>query len=140
MRNTLKLSADSLENWQLEVLTTLADQTKRLGIAFFIIGATARDLIMNGADGAPIDRATWDVDFAVCVESWAQYEKLKQSLVNTGYSQDIRKQQHCRKDGDTRPLHYIQRPDLKIFKYLMTNAIHIYILTVKQLKPIGLSK
>jgi len=93
MRNTLNLSADSLEAGLVEVITNISTATQHLNIPFFIIGATARDLVMVYANGAPIERATRDVDFAVCVKSWDQYEGLQQKLISSGYSKDKRQRQ-----------------------------------------------
>jgi len=38
--------------------------------------------------GAPIERATRDIDFAVQVESWPAFEKIKTMLITQGFSED----------------------------------------------------
>lgn len=45
-----------------------------------IVGATARDILLTHVFGIPPRRATYDVDFAVAVENWAQFEQLKSRL------------------------------------------------------------
>ncbi len=55
-----------------------------LQIPSFIVGATARDMILEYVYQAGIKRATDDIDFGVAVESWEQYEKLKSALISTG--------------------------------------------------------
>lgn len=61
-------------------VTNVADELK---IASFIVGAPARDIILEYACGAGIRRRTQDIDFGVAVESWAEYELLKKTLVET---------------------------------------------------------
>lgn len=51
--------------------------------AFFIAGAQARDLLIAHAHGIDTGRATQDVDFAVMLEGWAQFEQLRQCLLAT---------------------------------------------------------
>jgi predicted nucleotidyltransferase len=48
-----------------------------------VAGATARDLILVNVHGLRPGRATRDVDFGVAVESWAQFELLKERLIAT---------------------------------------------------------
>jgi predicted nucleotidyltransferase len=50
---------------------------------YFVAGATARDLILVNVHGLRPGRATRDVDFGVAVESWAQFELLKERLIAT---------------------------------------------------------
>lgn len=61
-------------------MTIVAD---KLNIPSFIVGATARDIILEYVYGAGIRRRTQDVDFGVAVESWAEYQLLKKTLVET---------------------------------------------------------
>ncbi len=55
-----------------------------LGIPGFMAGAMARDLILNHAYGIDTGRRTEDVDWAMVVEGWAQFDALKRSLIATG--------------------------------------------------------
>src|ERR1051325_10333852 len=59
---------------------------------FFVVGAFARDVIMM-AHGIAIKRATEDIDFGIQVKSWAQFEQLKTSLINTEQFKPDEKQQ-----------------------------------------------
>lgn len=65
------------------VLISVTNAAERLNIPSFIVGATARDIILEYVYGAGIRRRTQDVDFGVAVESWAEYELLKKTLVET---------------------------------------------------------
>jgi predicted nucleotidyltransferase len=50
-------------------------------IPFFIVGATARDLMLHHAFGVPVRRATLDIDIAIRVSDWQQYDSLAASLL-----------------------------------------------------------
>lgn len=68
----------------LEAVTQSADT---LGIAAMVIGATARDMVLHLGYGAPVARATRDVDFAIQVRSWPDFLALKQSLVRESFAE-----------------------------------------------------
>ena len=57
-------------------------------IEFLIVGAMARDLVLYHGFGADIERGTRDVDFAIQVESWQEFDDLKAALVQVGFSTD----------------------------------------------------
>jgi predicted nucleotidyltransferase len=54
-----------------------------LGIPFFVVGATARDMILAYGYGIRTIRATYDIDLGVRVPDWEHYEILKQALIAT---------------------------------------------------------
>lgn len=80
---SLKLQKQIPENI-LETLTSVTTIAGDLQIPAFIVGATARDIILEYVYRAGIRRATDDIDFGVAVESWEQYERLKAALISTG--------------------------------------------------------
>ncbi|MCB2385043.1 nucleotidyl transferase AbiEii/AbiGii toxin family protein [Thalassolituus alkanivorans] len=61
---------------------------KGLGIDYLIVGAMARDLVMHHGFGAHIERGTRDVDFAIRVASWQEFNTLKEALSAQGLSVD----------------------------------------------------
>jgi predicted nucleotidyltransferase len=65
------------------VLRLLDPAARRAGCAYFVAGATARDLILVNVYGLRPGRATQDLDLGVAVENWTQFEGLKESLVET---------------------------------------------------------
>lgn len=67
-----------------EILTLVTNVADELNILSFVVGATARDLILEYVYQSGIRRATKDIDFGVAVESWEQYERLKKALIKTG--------------------------------------------------------
>jgi predicted nucleotidyltransferase len=68
-----------------DLLKEIKNITKPLGIRFFVIGATARDIILEAGYGVSSGRKTKDVDFAVMVEDWPGYDRLKRALFSTGH-------------------------------------------------------
>jgi predicted nucleotidyltransferase len=52
--------------------------------SYFLIGATARDVLMTHVFGVDAGRATRDVDFAIALEDWSQFETIKQSFIDSG--------------------------------------------------------
>jgi len=75
----------------LEVLSTISDIAASFEIPFFIVGASARDYILDHVYNRPAVRMTMDVDIGVKVESWEQYQKIVNALLETGkFSQENR--------------------------------------------------
>jgi predicted nucleotidyltransferase len=69
-----------LDATALEILRAVTGEAASAGIECMIVGATARDILLTHVFGIPPRRATHDVDFAVAVESWDQFEQLKTRL------------------------------------------------------------
>jgi len=68
-----------------ELYQVIEQVTNELGVSYVVVGATARDLVLNLGYGAAISRATTDVDFGIEVDSWATFEKLKQALLASNF-------------------------------------------------------
>jgi predicted nucleotidyltransferase len=64
----------------IRAVTTVAND---LGLETFMVGATARIILLEHVFGLPPSRATRDIDFAFAVESWEQFQVLKQRLAST---------------------------------------------------------
>ncbi len=64
-----------------EQIASVADENN---IKFFVVGATARDLVMEHGYGIKAGRATRDIDLAVQVENWEEFEDLKNGVIETG--------------------------------------------------------
>lgn len=61
---------------------------------FFVAGATARDLMLVNVYGLRPGRATRDIDFGIAVQSWDQFQSLKEQMIATGeFSVDLKAQQ-----------------------------------------------
>lgn len=57
-----------------------------------IVGATARDIILEHAYNIPTGRATKDLDIAIMVDNWEQYNDLKKNLISTGKFKEDKRQ------------------------------------------------
>jgi predicted nucleotidyltransferase len=68
-----------------EVLTLVAKITNTLNIDFFVIGATARDIIFNLIYGIKIQRGTYDIDFSVRVKNWEDFTRLTDALKENNF-------------------------------------------------------
>ena len=49
-----------------------------------LVGATARDILLSYAHGIAIERATFDLDFAIAVADWDDYLQLRNTLLAEG--------------------------------------------------------
>lgn len=67
-----------------EILTLLNHELASEKIDYFLVGASARDLLMHHVFGIKSGRATRDVDFAVALASWEQFERMNARLLATG--------------------------------------------------------
>lgn len=63
------------------ILMELTDYFKEVGISFFVIGATARDIIMQ-MHNATSGRLTYDLDIAITVNDWEQWKKVEVDITN----------------------------------------------------------
>lgn len=81
----LRIPAERPVNQQVgDILTLLADVLRAEGADHFVVGATARDLLFFHVFGVRPGRMTRDVDFAVALKDWDQFERIKALLLNTG--------------------------------------------------------
>jgi len=73
-----------LDPAMVEALRHVDRAARALGLAYFVVGAMARDILLTGVFGLSAGRATRDVDLAVAVEGWPSFEAIKARLVGTG--------------------------------------------------------
>ena len=66
------------------VLRDVAIAANQAGAAWFVGGATARDILTTHRFGIEQSRATADVDIGVCIESWQGDRELRDALIGTG--------------------------------------------------------
>jgi predicted nucleotidyltransferase len=90
-RNTLKtLSVRSdrpLDPITVEVLSAVDSAARDLAIGYFVAGAMARDIVLLNVFGFDTMRATRDIDLAVHVSGWDQFDALKTRLIDShGFS------------------------------------------------------
>lgn len=69
-----------LDHAVVAILRTVQEIAGARGITYIVVGATARDILLTHVHGLPASRATRDVDFAVAVESWLQFDEIRSEL------------------------------------------------------------
>lgn len=84
MTNTSLDLSDKIDPQTSGLLAIIKQTAESFGMPFFVIGATARDLILEFGYGVPTGRMTKDVDLAVLIKRWKDYEQLKDALAATG--------------------------------------------------------
>lgn len=118
MKENLKNSSKLIDKQKLAAIAAISKVATSLKIPFFLIGASARDILLQKNPNIPIYRATLDIDFGVKVSSWDEYTKLKKSLIKTGNFVQTREDQRLKyKDHviiDLIPFGNISDEDLKI--------------------------
>jgi predicted nucleotidyltransferase len=78
----------------LQVLEAVASVATELELPWFVAGAMARDIVLSNVHGLNSGRATRDVDLAVAVADWKQFDELKQRLLGTGLFHEVKGTAH----------------------------------------------
>lgn len=79
---SLDISSDKLTHPLLKpILLELTAYFKQAGISFFVIGATARDIVME-LHNEKSGRLTHDLDIALTVNDWEQWQKVEEEIVS----------------------------------------------------------
>ena len=84
--NELLNLVGKIETSIVSTLSAVDDIATKLKVPYLIVGATARDFVLHHGYGAPIQRATTDIDLAVQVETWDEFNGVKESLVANGFT------------------------------------------------------
>jgi predicted nucleotidyltransferase len=78
------LSNDKIPQHIRDIISALRAVLGKQFYDFLLIGASARDLIMDGVYDLGISRLTKDVDFAIYVPEWDDYTNVLTKLVASG--------------------------------------------------------
>ena len=73
-----------LDSSLIEVLRVIAEVATSLSISFFVIGAVARDIVLEYCHGVRSARGTRDLDIGINVVDWDEFKNLSAVLVSTG--------------------------------------------------------
>jgi len=84
MSNILFDLSGRIDQQTVAVLSVVKKVADSLTIPFFVVGATARDIILKHCYGIETPRMTRDIDLGVEVASWKQFSQLRESLLSTG--------------------------------------------------------
>jgi predicted nucleotidyltransferase len=83
MTNTLLDLSGKIDKVTVSALGCIHQILSSIGIPFFVVGATARDILLDVSHGIGSKRATVDIDIAVFIENWDQFKRLKDELIRT---------------------------------------------------------
>ena len=75
-----------------ETLQVLAGSYRQLGAEVFVVGAAARDIALRLLDVTNAPRRTMDLDVAVMLQEWNQYERLTSILLQNHFEKAREKQ------------------------------------------------
>ena len=90
----LTISSENIGNPLLvELLRKLTDSFNKMGREFYVIGATARDIIMQQLLDTESRRRTKDLDIAIAIPDWDTFEQVKQKLIADGFEKSTDMQQ-----------------------------------------------
>lgn len=67
-----------------EVLRHINTLAAQLALPYFVAGAMARDILLNNVFGLDPGQLTTDIDFAIAVANWEQFETVKKALTDSG--------------------------------------------------------
>ncbi len=81
MPNTLLDLSGKIDKVAVSALGRIHKISSSMKIPFFVVGATARDILLEVHFGIGSKRATADIDIAVFIENWEQFNHLKDDLI-----------------------------------------------------------
>ena len=93
---TYNISSDKLENPLLkDLLKELNIFFNSTGVDFYVIGATARDIILSSLHDMIPDRKTVDLDIAIAISNWKQFQVIEDNLPKReGFAKNKAQKQH----------------------------------------------
>jgi predicted nucleotidyltransferase len=75
------ISSERLNNPLLkDILERLTEYFQSIHSEFYIIGATARDIILTAIHGQETKRSTMDLDITIAISDWSQFEIISNGL------------------------------------------------------------
>ncbi|MDP2783650.1 MAG: nucleotidyl transferase AbiEii/AbiGii toxin family protein [Sulfurimicrobium sp.] len=78
-----------IDSLTLSVIQEVRDAASDLGLEAFLVGATARIILLEHVFGLHTGRVSRDMDFAFAVESWDQFQSIKQRLISASSFEEM---------------------------------------------------
>jgi predicted nucleotidyltransferase len=85
LKNIYSIEPKNLEPIVIDCFQKINDISSDLNIQYLLVGATARDLVLQHAFDASIARATKDIDFTVHVKNWDEFESFAKAISKSGF-------------------------------------------------------
>lgn len=84
------ISSEDLNNPLLKkLLQKLTNYFQSIGSDFYVIGATARDIILSGIHNQTSTRRTADLDIAIAIKDWEKFNQISKELCEIeGFTKD----------------------------------------------------
>ncbi len=115
----LKISSEKLNNpYLVDLLGKLSASFLRMNRDFFVIGATARDIVVQQLLDMSSRRKTRDLDLAIAITNWQEYGAVKDALVADGFEKDQSRHQrfyYGDYEIDVVPYGYVAKEDDNIY-------------------------
>lgn len=83
MKNILIDLSGEISETSVKILNAIEKVSKSLNFPFFVVGATARDFILEHQFDIQPLRATIDIDIGVFMSGWDQFNTLKNELIQS---------------------------------------------------------
>ena len=99
MKNILEDLSEKIDKTSVSILREIEEVTTRLDVPFFVVGATARDIILEHQFDIKSGRATIDIDIGVFISGWDQFEALQDELIRSSRFSPSRQKQRLICDG-----------------------------------------
>lgn len=91
---SLNISSEKIDNPLLiDLLRQLNRTFSKIGNDFFVIGATARDIILQVLADTSARRKTRDLDIAIAVPDWNKYNEICKALIDDGFEKSTHQAQ-----------------------------------------------
>lgn len=114
-----QLSSEKIGNPLLmDLLRKISKCFAEMNQVYFVIGATARDLIVRQLVGIASSRRTRDLDLAIAIPDWSAFDDITEALLARGLTKDLKMKQRFY-DGDYEldlvPYGAVAKPDDHIY-------------------------
>lgn len=76
--------SEKIDRFFIDFYTSIEAVTNELGINYMVVGATARDHILELIHGVRPARATKDIDLGINIKSWEEFRLIREALIETG--------------------------------------------------------